>query len=74
MWCFRQPQSMFQVKRTRPSPRRISGRTYVEMLEAVTADDVRKFVQQLLRSKPSLAAYGDNTQSLDPSVLARRYG
>ncbi|KAG2449781.1 hypothetical protein HYH02_005305 [Chlamydomonas schloesseri] len=53
---------------------RISGRTYVEMLEAVTADDVRRFVQQLLRSKPSLAAYGDNTHTLDPSVLERRYG
>lgn len=54
--------------------RRISGRTYVEMLEAVTQDDIRRFVQRLLGSKPSLATFGDNTQVLDPSVLMRRYG
>lgn len=41
---------------------RISGRTYVEMLEAVTQDDIRRFVQRLLGSKPSLATFGDNTQ------------
>ncbi|GLC34134.1 hypothetical protein PLESTB_000841100 [Pleodorina starrii] len=53
---------------------RISGRTYVEMLEAVTQDDIRRFVQRLLSSKPSLAAYGDRTETLDPSILTRRYG
>ncbi|GFR42591.1 hypothetical protein Agub_g3518 [Astrephomene gubernaculifera] len=54
--------------------RRIAGRTYVEMLEAVTQDDVRRFVQRLLSSKPSLALYGDNTQSIDPTILNQRYG
>ncbi|KAG2497396.1 hypothetical protein HYH03_004551 [Edaphochlamys debaryana] len=54
--------------------KRISGRTYVEMLESVTQEDVRRFVQRLLSSKPSLAAYGDNTHTVDPAVLTRRYG
>ncbi|GIL94697.1 hypothetical protein Vretimale_918 [Volvox reticuliferus] len=53
---------------------RISGRTYVEMLEAVTQDDIRRFVRRLLSSKPSLAAYGDRTETIDPYILTRRYG
>ena len=41
---------------------RISGRQYVEMIEAVSQEDVRAFVRNLLATKPSLAVYGDGTQ------------
>jgi processing peptidase subunit alpha len=44
------------------------------MLEAVSQDDVMRFVHKLLSSKPSLALFGDGTSSVNPAVLARRYG
>jgi len=54
--------------------KRISGREYVEMIEAVTAQDVARFVTKLLGSTPSLAAFGDNTESMSHDLLFSRYG
>ncbi|MEW5299121.1 MAG: hypothetical protein WDW36_002166 [Sanguina aurantia] len=52
---------------------RISGRTYVEMIEAVTQQDIVNFIHKLLQSKPSLAVFGDNSESVKYEDLVRRY-
>lgn len=53
---------------------RISGRTYVDMIEAVTADDVTSFVGQLLNTRPVMVTYGQGVEGMEHSPLLRRYG
>eukprot|EP00197_Chlamydomonas_leiostraca_P004553 CAMPEP_0202861894 /NCGR_PEP_ID=MMETSP1391-20130828/3130_1 /ASSEMBLY_ACC=CAM_ASM_000867 /TAXON_ID=1034604 /ORGANISM="Chlamydomonas leiostraca, Strain SAG 11-49" /LENGTH=548 /DNA_ID=CAMNT_0049541343 /DNA_START=16 /DNA_END=1662 /DNA_ORIENTATION=- len=52
---------------------RISGRQYVDMIEAVTPRDVSEFVARLLTTKPSLAMYGDGTDKVKYDTLLARY-
>ncbi|KAJ9520796.1 hypothetical protein QJQ45_013974, partial [Haematococcus lacustris] len=52
---------------------RISGRQYVDMLEAVTPSDISQFVARLLRSKPSLGLFGNGTESVKYEALLARY-
>lgn len=56
------------------SPCSISGRAYVGMIEAVTADDLTSFVSSLLRGKPVMVTYGQGVEGLEKSPLVKRYG
>jgi processing peptidase subunit alpha len=51
---------------------RISGRQYVDMLEAVTPRALSQFVSRLLNSKPSLGVFGTGTESIKYETLLAR--
>ena len=53
---------------------RISGPEYVDMISAVTSEDICAFVSTLLESRPSLAVFGDGVEAAKYDVLLARYG
>lgn len=46
----------------------------MDMIEAVTADDVTSFVGQLLNTRPVMVTYGQGVEGMEHSPLLRRYG
>lgn len=55
---------------------RISGPEYVQMIEAVTAADIKNFMARVLSTKPSLALVGEGAETLTDSYesLLQRFG